>query len=179
MKTFTWCALVATGCLLSVSCRKDPLSNLGSAESRVYITHFDSSVNFTTFSTFSVSDSAALVLNGRYAGMVRDSADSLFIVDFKQEMVARGYTLVDTSQSPNLEVDITHISNSFPGYYESYLVPASGVAYDMFDVKDSADNGGVSKDIWSALIQGQQVFDPANVGAEVDTLFAQSTYLKQ
>ena len=179
MKTFTWCALLATGSLFWGSCRKDPLSNLSSSESRIYITQFDSTVNFTTYKTFSVSDSATLLLNGQYAGLVRDSADSLFIADFEQGMSSRGYTLVDSSQSPDLSVNVTHISNTFPVYYGSYLVHTSGMAYDMFDLKNAATGGKQPKDIWSALIQGEQVFNPANVGAEVDTVFAQSAYLKQ
>src|SRR5437868_14710355 len=50
------------------SCSKDPLNNMTEEESRIYITNHDSTVNFSSYKTYSIVDSVALVDNNRLAG---------------------------------------------------------------------------------------------------------------
>jgi len=198
--------ILVSGALLWQSCRKEPLNHLSNDESRIYITQFDSTVSFNSYKTFSVSDSVLLLVNGQDVGMVLDSADSLFIQTFKTAMQQVGYTLVARTDSPNLAVNLTHLNSNyvavtyfndygnywnpyywgyggysygFPYYYSAYQVNEDALAFDMFDLKNATANGKQLKDIWSALIKGEDIFNPANVSAEVGILFSQSPYLKQ
>jgi hypothetical protein len=201
MKKYLGFLMLASGALLWQSCRKEPLNHLSDAESRIYITQYDSSVNFTTYTTFGVSDSVALLVNGKYAGMEKDSAENLFITGVAAAMQQAGYTMQPVADSPNLIINLTHLSNNyagvtyfsdygdywdpyygygygFPAYYVAYQVNQDALAFDMFDVRNAAANKEL-KDVWSGLIKGQGIFVPANVTGEVDTLFAQSPYIKQ
>lgn len=202
MKKYMGLLLLASGALLWQSCRKEPLNHLSDDESRIYITQFDSSANFTTYTTFGVSDSVALIINGQFAGMQRDSADSLLISGFAAAMQQAGYTMQPVSDSPNLIINLTHLSSNylgvtyfsdygdywgpygggygygFPSYYAVYQVNEDALAFDMFDVKNRVQNKQL-EDVWSALIKGQGIFVPANVSSEVGILFSQSPYLKQ
>jgi hypothetical protein len=206
MKTYFRLGLIASGLLVILgSCRKEPLNNLSTSDTRIYITQFDSTATFSSYSTFSVSDSVAVLQNGQSVGMERTAADSLFIQAFTSAMQTAGYTLVTKEQSPNLGINLTHVINSyigvtyfsdygsywnpyywgyygygygFPYYYVAYQVNVEGMAFDMFDLKNATANKQL-KDIWSALIQGQGIFNTANIPTEVGYLFSQSTYLKQ
>jgi hypothetical protein len=50
--------------LFYIGCSKEPLKNLTPEESRIYITDHDSSVSFSDYKTFSISDSIAVIDNG-------------------------------------------------------------------------------------------------------------------
>jgi hypothetical protein len=205
MKKYLGLLILASGALLWQSCRKEPLNHLSNDESRIYITQHDSTADFTTYKTFGVSDSVALLVNGKFDGMRRDSADSLFIAGFTAAMEQAGYTAAPVSDSPNLIINLTHLSNNyvgvtyfsdygdywdpydfgyggygygFPDYYTAYQVSEDALAFDMFDVQHAARNKQL-KDVWSALIKGEGIFTPANVSSEVGILFSQSPYLKQ
>ena len=56
--------VVVTAALAAVfvlgSCTKDPVNKLSSEETRIYITNHDSTVNFSSFKTFSIADSVVL-----------------------------------------------------------------------------------------------------------------------
>jgi hypothetical protein len=206
MKTYLRLLVIASGVLIGQGCRKDPLNHLSSAESRIFITQHDTAISFSSYKTFSVSDSVLLLVNDQNAGSELDSADSLFISNFTTSMQTAGFTLVPKNDSPDLAVNLTHLSENyigvtyfsdygnywdpyywgyggygydFPYYYSAYQVNEDAMAFDMFDLKNAADNGNKLVDVWSALIKGQDIFSPANIPAEVDTLFAQSSYLKQ
>ncbi len=206
MKTYFRLGLMTAGLLVVLgSCRKEPLNNLSTDDTRIYITQFDSSATFSSYSTFSVSDSVAVLQNGQRVGMERTPADSLFIQAFTAAMQKAGYTLVTKEQSPNLGINLTHIYNAyvgvtyfsdygnywnpyywgyygygygFPYYYAAYQVTVEGMAFDMFDLKNATANKQLT-DIWSALIQGEGIFYTSNIPTEVGYLFSQSTYLKQ
>ncbi|HEY8661642.1 MAG TPA: hypothetical protein VIL78_21580 [Hanamia sp.] len=47
-----------------ISCTTDPVTNLSNEESRIYITDHDSSVNFSNYNTYSISDFVAVIENG-------------------------------------------------------------------------------------------------------------------
>ncbi len=55
-KSVLWLSALITGTVLFTSCSKDPLANLTESESRIYITDHDSTANFSSFNTYSISE---------------------------------------------------------------------------------------------------------------------------
>ena len=114
------------------SCTKDPLKNMTNEESRIYITNYDSTVNFSSFKTYSISDSVAVVNNGSLQKKTLTETDAAFIQALKNIMQERGYQLVTKDEHPDLGINISSIINnqtgviSYPsywGYYNSYWDP--------------------------------------------------------
>ena len=56
---------VASSLLFLASCTKEPLNNMTEEESRIYITNHDSTSAFSSYKTFSITDSIAIVNNGK------------------------------------------------------------------------------------------------------------------
>ncbi|MCK7553547.1 hypothetical protein MKQ70_00400 [Chitinophaga sedimenti] len=56
-------SVAALATALLASCRKEPLDNLTEEESRIYVTNHDSTINFSTYATFSIVDSVAVISN--------------------------------------------------------------------------------------------------------------------
>ncbi len=192
-----------------VSCTRDPLNNLTEDESRIYITNHDSNANFSSFHTFSVADSVAVIEDGQLRGYDLTPYDAAFISALKNKMVAQGYTLVAKSNDPDLGITVSSITNNstgiisyndytgnyygywdpyywgypgssyyFPTYYGIYNISEGALSVDMFDLKDVSTNNQI-KNVWTALIRGSGIFNSSNIDKHVETLFAQSTYLKK
>ena len=198
--------LIATVFMLG-SCTKDPVSKLSSEESRIYITNHDSTANFSSFKTFSISDSVAIISNSHLREKTHDAYDSLLIAVITNAMVQRGYTLVTKDQNPDLGINVNNIINTYTGYvdygnyyddYYGYLDPYywgyAGYGYygsyigtyqvnegvisiDMFDLKDASASGKI-KSVWNGVIRGEGIFQNASVGTNVQALFDQSAYIK-
>lgn len=194
--------------VLVTGCTREPLNNLSEDESRIYITNHDSTINFKSFHTFSIADSVALVDNNQSGGKDQTAYDAQFIAALKAAMTAQGYTLVDKGSSPDLALAVTVISNEYSGYisyndyggyygdywdpnywgyggysyyyptyYGVYSVNETALAVDMFDLKDAAANNQL-KNVWTALIRGEGIFNTDKATTQVQTLFSQSSYLK-
>ncbi len=127
-------SLIASVTLLAVvtGCSKDPLNHLTEDESRIYITNHDSTVNFTSFQTFSIADSVAIVNNNQPGGKDQTSYDAQFISALKAAMIKQGFTLVDKHSNPDLALAVTVINNDYSGivsyndyggYYGDYWDP--------------------------------------------------------
>lgn len=205
-KTRVLLAVSAMLCMLA-ACRKDVVNNLTSEESRIYITDHDSAVNFTSYKTYSIADSVA-VIDGNQSIKQLDAADAAYITAVKKYMAAMGYTLVNKSANPDLGVDVSHIINttsgvvSYPdywGYYDSYndpyywgyggydyYVPYSydvytvregALAIDLLDLKNAASSNKINL-VWTGTIRGESIFDAATADSQVKALFDQSSYLK-
>lgn len=114
-------------------CRKDVVKNLSAEESRIYITNHDSAVNFSTFKTFSIADSAGVIEDNQGRGRELTDYDAAVISAVKASMAARGYQLVSRDQQPDLGINVSRVySNSvgvvsYPGYWNDY-----GSFYDPF-----------------------------------------------
>ena len=191
------------------SCTRDPLNNLTQDESRIYITNHDSNADFSSFQTFSVADSVAVIENGQLQGYDLTPYDAALINALKNKMVAQPYTLVTKSNAPDLGITVSSITNTstgiisyndytgdyygywdpyywgypgssyyFPTYYGVYNISEGALSVDMFDLKDASTNNQI-KNVWTALIRGSGIFNSSNIDKHVETLFAQSTYLKK
>lgn len=128
--------LALAGSLLCMSllnsCTKDPLKNMTNEESRIYITNYDSSVHFDSFKTYSISDSVAVINNGKLQKRTLTATDAAFIQAVNDNMQSRGYQPVANDEHPNLGINISSVFNnqtgviSYPsywGYYNNYWDP--------------------------------------------------------
>ena len=118
--------------LILSSCKKEPLNNLSDEESRIYITNYDTTANFNSYKSFSVSDSVAFIQDNQLAGKSVDQFDTTVMNAVKNAMIKKGYTLVDKANNPDLGIDISKVVNtytavfSYPdyfGYYGDYWDP--------------------------------------------------------
>ena len=125
---------IATAGLLLVlnSCTKDPIKNLSDDESRIYITNYDSTIQFGAFKTFSISDSVAVISDGKLKEKTQPNADAALISAVKDNMQQRGYQLVDKNNNPDLGISVNKIIStqtgvmSYPsywGYYNTFWDP--------------------------------------------------------
>lgn len=187
-------------------CTKEPLKNLTEEESRIYITNADTTVNFTAFKTYSISDSVVVLDNGQ---SYRDLApsDQAYINAVNKYMQLKGYTNVSKQNNPDLAIGINRIYNTSTGYYGysdywnyynsywdpyywgyggyGYYVPSfygvyqiteGAMSVDMLDLKNAAQKGKIDI-IWNGLIRGQGIFSASNAEPAIKSLFDQSNYL--
>lgn len=116
----------ALGVMVVSSCTREPLNNLNGEEGRIYITHHDSTVNFANYSTYSISDSVAVVDNNKLTEKSRSGGDLASINAVKDQMAQRGFKLVDRDQNPDLGLSVSRVYNtysgvvSYPDYYGYY-----------------------------------------------------------
>jgi hypothetical protein len=114
-------------------CQKDALKDLTAGESRIYVTNHDSTVNFSSFKTFSIADSVGVFENNQVLGKDLSSVDAMAISAVTASMQARGFQLVNRTDSPDVGITVSRIYNtstgimSYPGYWDTY-----GSYYDPF-----------------------------------------------
>lgn len=207
MKTIQKFALMCFLLPLAFGCKKEPLDNMTDEESRIYITDHDSTVNFNDFKTFSISDSVALIQNGKKEMQLND-ADAAYIQAVKNQMQALGYTLVARDANPDLGITVNRIISTssgvistgsywdfydtywdpfywgYPGYgyylpysYAVYQVREGAVSVDMVDLKDATENKKLDV-VWTGLIRGSGIYNASTAQSQVSALFDQSPYLK-
>ncbi|HVX27175.1 MAG TPA: DUF4136 domain-containing protein [Parafilimonas sp.] len=189
------------------SCTKEPLNNLTQEESRIYVTNSDSTLNFGSYKTYSISDSADVLDNGQtYKDL--QPVDQAYMDAIKKYMDDRGYTLVSKNSNPDLVLNVNRIYNTSTGLYDyndywdyyggywdpyewgyggyDYYVPYSygvyqitegAVSIDMLDLKNANAKGKIEV-IWNGLIRGEGIFNSSTADASVKALFDQSTYLQ-
>ncbi len=193
--------------VLYTSCTKDPVTNLSNEESRIYITDHDSSVNFSNYNSYSISDSVAVIENGSSSREL-SPVDQAYIDAVKKYMNQAGYTLVSKKENPDLGVDVNHIINTstgvisygdywynYGGYwdpyywgypdfgyyipyaYSIYQVKEGALSIDILDLKNATENNNINV-IWTGLIRGSGILDSSVADSQVKALFDQSPYLK-
>jgi hypothetical protein len=206
MKRVMLVMCAALGVTLSFSsCSKDPLKDMTEEESRIYVTNYDDSVNFSSYKTFSIVDSVAVATNTNERRALTDY-DKKLIADVAQLLQARGYTQVERAAKPDLAVNLTRIDNTYSavyydpgywtgigGYYDPFYWGYPGYGYswpsyyqvyqqeravsiDIVDLKNPKNNQLAA--VWNAMLRGSGVWDVNNVDSMVSAVFAQSTYLK-
>ena len=207
MKRVLATIILAGSSLIYTGCQKEVLDNLTTEESRIYITDHDSSVNFSNYKTYSISDSVAVIENG-IATRELDNSGAAYIQAVKKYMTAAGFTLVGKNQNPDLGVNVNHIINTstgvitygdywadyggywdpyywgYPDYgyyvpyaYSVYQINEGAVSIDLLDLKNASSNNKIDV-TWTGLIRGPAIFDETVADSQVKALFAQSPYLK-
>jgi hypothetical protein len=124
------CALLAI--ITFNSCKKDPLSNLTNEESRIYISNYDTTAKFSSYTTFSISDSVSVIQDKQFMGKELGAFDTTVINSVRLSLQQAGYQLVNKSSSPDLAVNISKVYSTttgvfsyqdYWGYYGSYWDP--------------------------------------------------------
>jgi hypothetical protein len=189
------------------SCSKEPLANLTEEESRIYITNYDASANFSSYRTFTISDSVAVINNGQ-SSKQSTAVDRAFINAVKQQMQARGFVQVESKSNPDLAVNISRIYNTSTGiirygdYYDfygnawdpffygyggygyfspynfaTYSIREGALSVDLLDLKNAQTNNRINV-VFSGLIRGSGIFNSNTAADQVRLLFEPATYLK-
>lgn len=202
---FSFIALLVLGL---VSCTKNSaVNNLSNADTRIYITQRDSTVNFSSYKTFSINDSITVINNGQTSTSLTPTGQA-FIDAISKYMQQAGYTLVSKSSNPDLGINVTYINTTttgiidyssyydyYGGYYDPtywgyggygyyspyiygiYQINSGALSIDMLDLKNAAANGKI-KIIWNGLIRGEGIADATTADSQVQALFSQSPYIK-
>ena len=188
-------------------CSKEPLANLTEEESRIYITNYDASANFSAYRTFSISDSVAVINNGQNSKQ-SNAVDVAFVNAVKQQMQSKGYTLVDKNSTPDLAVNVSRIYNTstgviryndyydyygsawdpfyygYSGYgyyspfnYATYSIREGALSVDLLDLKNAQTNNRINV-VFSGLIRGSGIFNSSTAADQARLLFEPATYLK-
>jgi len=199
--------LAVTVAVGAISCQKEPLKNLTPEESRIYITNHDSSANFSSYKTYNLIDSVAIIENG-HATKSLTADDQAYIDAVDKYMQQRGYTKVSKDQNPDLAVTVNQIFQTstgvvsygdyydyyggywdpyywgYSGYdyyvpyaYDIYQITEGAISIDMLDLKDATGSNKISL-VWNGLVRGEGIFSAAAADAQVKALFDQSAYLK-
>lgn len=163
--------------VIYMGCTKDPLNNLTTDESRIYITDHDSSVNFTNYKTYSISDSVAVIENNKSAKQLND-VDMAYLAAVKKYMNQAGYQMVSKDDNPDLAVTVNRIISTqtgvisygdywgdyggywdpyywgYPGYgyyipyaYSIYSIKEGAISVDLLDLKNASENGNKKIDV--------------------------------
>jgi hypothetical protein len=185
------------------SCSKDPLDNMTEEESRIYITNNDPAAQFANYKTYSISDTVTVNNDGQVSKQ-SNTTDQAFISAVKNEMQARGFTLVNRNSKPDLGVNVNRIYNTstgiiryddyynnyygsywgYSGYgyyspysYATYSIREGALSIDMLDLKNAATTNRIGV-VWNGLIRGSGIFNASTAPSQVKALFEQSPYLK-
>lgn len=110
-------------------CKKDPVSNLSNDETRIYITNYDTTVNFSTYKTFSIDDSVAVIQDNQLQGRQLTGFDNTVISQVIKDMQQKGFTQVARENNPDLAINVSEVSNTSTGVfsYDNYWN-----SYDMY-----------------------------------------------
>ncbi|WP_109698580.1 DUF4136 domain-containing protein [Chitinophaga deserti] len=125
-KTGLMLSALAVAMVLISSCRKEPLNDMTADESRIYVTNYDEKADFTSFKTFSIVDSVAVISNREASKKELTQYDKQLLAQLKSQMQSRGYTLVDKAAKPDLamnvsRIDVTSTSIGYnPGYWAGF-----------------------------------------------------------
>ncbi len=125
-KTGLMLSALAVAAVFISSCRKEPLNDMTAEESRIYVTNYDEKADFTSFKTFSIVDSVAVISNREASKKELTQYDKQLLAQLKSQMQSRGYTLVDKAAKPDLamnvsRIDVTSTSIGYnPGYWAGF-----------------------------------------------------------
>lgn len=200
-------SVAALATALLASCRKEPLDNLTEEESRIYVTNHDSTINFSTYATFSIVDSVAVISN---SGAKKEATtyDQQLIASVKSQLEARGYVAVSKEAKPDLAVNLSRIDNTsysaawtpgywsgwagywdagywgypgygyyWPSYYTVFRNQERSVSIDMLDLKNGTGKEQLTA-VWNAMLRGSGVWNSNNINSMVKAVFDQSAYLQ-
>ncbi len=197
---------ILSASLMFTGCTKDPLNNLNSEETRIYITNRDSLANFASFQTYNVADSVVVLDNGQ-ASRDLTPLDQAYIDAVNKYMQQRGYVQVDKDANPDIGINVNRIYSTstgiidggywggYGGYWDpyywgyggyGYYVPYSYTVYsvtegamsiDMLDLKNAPTKGDIEL-IWTGLIRGEGIFNSSTADGSVGALFDQSDYIQ-
>ncbi len=193
--------------IVLAACSKDVEKNLDGDEKPLYITKAVDNTDFSSFATFSLADSVAVISNNQLEERVRTDYDAALISAIAAEMQGRGFTRVNHGQNPDLGMTISRIYNDYTGiidysyywndyggYWDPYYWGYPGYNYYFpplygtytvtegavaIDMFDLKNAAGTNqlRQVWSGLIRGTGTFSTGQVNRHAQALFQQSPYI--
>ena len=196
-KTSFFILIAAVGIL---SCSKDPINDLSSEQSLVYITNRDNSADYTQYKTFSIVDSV-LVVEDNQSGTALTDIDRDLLERIITNMQNLGYKYVAPKDKPDVGINAAWVTNTqlnvvsqpsyysgywggggygygYPSYYQYYQTSESYWLVSMVDFKNPNTTDKTYPVIWDAQIRGSGIGSPQLIDQMVDSIFSQSAYLK-
>lgn len=203
-----WAMIATTGLALLTGCAKEPLDNLTQEESRIYVTSRDSTVNFGSYKTYSISDSVYVIDDNSLTARESTSWDQQMLGAVRSSLEARGYVRVSPGQNPDLGINVSRLYNTstnvvrfddywngYGGYYDPYYWGYGGYGYYFpptygiyesteaalsIDILDleNAASNNAIRGIWNGLVRGSGIFTSSAVQSQVKALFDQSPYIQ-
>ena len=104
-------ALLLMGTLMA-ACTNDPLRDLSTEDSQVFITNRDRAVDFRQYTTFSIVDSVVVAGNRGY-GTSLSELDIALLTRVVSNMQNLGYRYVSASNNPDVGINVAQIRNSY------------------------------------------------------------------
>lgn len=123
---------VSALCIFFTNCTKEPLNQLSDAESRIYVTNYDTAVVFSNYKTFRIADSVANVENNRLSSRTSGTGEMQIIDAVSSALTQRGFTAVTSNSGADLGVTVSTITNTsthlvdysnYGGFYGGYWDP--------------------------------------------------------
>lgn len=196
--------LVCGGVVVGMSsCQRDPLKDLTTEDSQVFITNYDRSANFASYQTFSLPDSVVYLTNDR-AQTSLTTLEQRFLDQVSQTMTSRGYRRTNTNA--DLGVAVSRINQRYvgvtsdpyssyymnywgyggfgsfypyyPSYYSFYEVSDAYWQVQIVDLRNRNTANNQLNVVWQAEIRGDGIFDETSVNNILTSVFNQSTYLR-
>jgi hypothetical protein len=203
LKMFKITSLIVLAAFIGLSsCTKDPISDLTSEESMVYITNRDTKVDYKQYKTFSVVDSVLVMENNR-TGTALTEVDRDVLIRIINNMKDLGYTQVSPAQKPDIGINVAWITNSqlnvtsmplygnywggfgygygwgYPSYFQYYETSESYWHVSMLDFKNPNTSNETYNVVWDAQIRGADIGNRSLVNTMIDAIYSQSAYLKK
>ncbi len=109
------------------ACRENALDGLSPADSPVYITNYDRSVDFSQYKTFSLPDSVVIQVNDQFATSLT-STENQFVTGVANALTDRAFRRVAQGDTADLGVAVIRVNNQYTGvgvntyssYYSNY-----------------------------------------------------------
>jgi hypothetical protein len=108
------------------ACKENAVNDLSPADSPVYITNYDRSVNFSQYKTFSLPDSVVIESNSGYQPSL-GPLESRFVSNVATALTSKGFQRVAKGESADLGVAVIRVNNLYTGvgvdpygYYGGY-----------------------------------------------------------
>ncbi|QHV98801.1 DUF4136 domain-containing protein [Spirosoma endbachense] len=108
------------------ACKENAVNDLSPADSPVYITNYDRSVNFSQYKTFSLPDSVVIESNSGYQPSL-GPLESRFVSNVANALTGKGFQRVTKGESADLGVAVIRVNNLYTGvgvdpygYYGGY-----------------------------------------------------------
>ncbi|MGZ8544636.1 MAG: DUF4136 domain-containing protein, partial [Flavisolibacter sp.] len=174
----------------------------------IYVTSRDSSVNFGSYKTYSISDSVYVIDNNTLTSREATNWDQQLLSAVRTSLEARGYTRVSPGQNPDLGVNVSRLYNTstnvvrfddywngYGGSYDPYYWGYGGYGYYFpptygiyesteaalsIDILDleNAPSNNAIRGIWNGLVRGSGIFTNTAIQGQVKALFDQSPYIQ-
>lgn len=182
------------------SCSKDPINDLSTEETLVYVTNRDKAVDYKQYKTFSIVDSVLVVENNQSHTALTE-IDRALLGRIITNMQSLGYTYVVPSAKPDVGINAAWVTNTqlnvttqpsyyggywggygygygYPSYYQYYETSESYWLISMVDFKNANTVDKTFDVVWDAQIRGAGIGSTKLIDQMVNSIFAQSDYLK-